>query len=294
MSYKTENAYYRMLPRIWDSYEDLSLYEIIFKANFSLIKGDAIPDRDKRYIVDRILCGISSEETVKHFHKAVNAPSAKNGDCRELYPLFFITPYDEGRKYVTVSTVTPKTHIFAANAYELELLRLLAVFARDNALVRKMLEQTRKRLKTTCFGNSCNLGECFETSIVALRFLSTVYPNEIEWMQKLIDGIKAHLLEKKRHSGTIFYYWLTLSELPISVSQPEIERFSVKCDQYTERYSLLNLIKKSFVMNSNHDKYASPFGMYVIRNCLSRLDKYAYLKHTEPYISEKDGRLHIK
>lgn len=282
-----------MLTRIWGEYRGLSLYEIVFKANFALLKGEIIPDDDKRCIVNRFLEEISSEETVKRFHKGVNAPLAENGDLREMYPLFFITPYDEGRKYVTLSTITPKTHILSANAYELEILRLLAIFARDNGKVKQMLERTKKRLKTTCFGNFCEMGECFETSIIVLRFLGTAYPDEIEWMQKLINGIRTHLFDKKRHSGVVFYYWLALSELSYQISQPEIERFSVKCDEQTKQYSLLNMVQKSFVMNSDHDKYASPFGAYVIRNCLSRLSEFSYMKSIEPYISENDGRLHI-
>jgi hypothetical protein len=287
------SAYQIMLTKIHDSYNDLTLYELMFKANFALLKDEDIKPQDRNYIVNRFLDGVSSQNTINRFHKGVNAPLKENGDTRKMYPIYYIPPYDNGKKYVTVSAITPHTQILSSNSYELEILRLLAIFANDNEYVKQMLEKTKQRLLTTCFGNFCDLGECFESSIVVLRFISIAFPGEIEWMERLINGIRQHLFDKKRPSGVLFYYWLTLSELPIELAKPEIEHFSIKCDLTTERFALQNLMKKSFVMNSNHDKYASPFGMYVLRNCLARIDEYAYIRNKKPYVTEKDGRVHF-
>lgn len=286
-------AYQNMLTKIWGGYLDLSLYELMFKANNALLKNEEIKTVDREYIIKRFLDGVSTEYVVKSFHKGVHAPSKENGDTREMYPLFYIPPYNAGKKLVTLSTITPKTHILSANAYELEILGLLAVFARGNQQINYMLERTKSRLKNTCFGKFCSMGECFESSIVVLRFLARAFPEEILWMKKLIAGIKTHLFDKKRHSGVFFYYWLTLSELPLEVAKDEIERFSINCDQNTQRFALQKLLHKSFVLNSDHDKYASPFGTFVLRNCLARLEDFAFIKDLKPYVCEKDGRLHL-
>jgi len=279
------SAYQTMLTKIWNGYENLTLYELTFKVNNEMLKGKEIASKDKEYIVKQFIDGVSNKDTVARFHKGVHAPNSENGDNRKMYPLFYISPYDNGKKYVTLSTITPKTQILSSNSYELEILRILAIMAKDNSQVSEMLAGTKKRLSTTCFGRFCEAGECFETSVVALRFLGAAYPEETEWLQRLIQGIKNHISDKKRHSGVNFYYWLTLSELPIELAQPEIERY---------KDFLLNLLGKSFVMNSDHDKYASPFGKYILRNCLCRLDKYKYLRKIEPYISAKDGRIHFE
>ncbi|MDF2685745.1 MAG: hypothetical protein K0S55_926 [Clostridia bacterium] len=277
----------------------MTLYELMLKVNFELIKGRSFTEEEKLKTVKIFLSGISDEKTVKRFHIGVNAPREENGDSRQMYPIFYIPPYKNdadgslGKKYKTITTVTPLTHILSANAYELEIIRLLAVFAPQNETVRDMLIKTKERLKTTCFGNFCLTGECFESSIIVLRFLGTAFPGDTQWINKLIQGIKEHLFDKKRHSGTIFYYWLSLSELPFEIARSEIERFSVKCDPTTEKYSLQSNLCKSYVMNSEHDKYASPLGKYILRNCLARLDEYSYLKDRQPYVNEKDGRLYF-
>ena len=148
-----------------------------------------------------------------------------------------------------------------------------------------MVGATLERLRTTCFGAFCEVGECFETSVISLRFVGTVTPHETEWVRTLVEGYKNHLNDKKRHSGIVFYYFLCLSELPPAIAEPEIE-------MHQDR--LLQLIKRSFVMNSEQDKYMSPLYKYILRNCLARIPQYAYLKDRAPHIDDRDGRLHFK
>jgi hypothetical protein len=276
---KAMSAYHTMLTKIWNGYENLTLYELTFKVNNDLLKGKEISPAEREYIVKRFIGGVSSKHTVERFHKGVKAED--NGN---MYPFFYIPPYNDGKKYVTISTITPKTQILSANSYELEILRLLALLSPNNEQVMEMLERTKKRLSDTCFGKFCEAGECFEASLVALRFLSTAYPNEINWIQQIIRGFNKHAADKKRHSGVNFYYWLILSELPDEIAKPEVEK---------HKDFLLKLLNKSFVMNSEHDRYASPFGKYVLRNCLAKLNEYADIKNIEPYVSEKDGRINI-
>ncbi len=262
----------------------MTVYNLMLKTNEYLIKGGALSDKQKQTIIKHFLDAVSTEDKVIRFHSSVRAPSAENGDTRHMYPVFFIPPYNNGKKYKTVTTVTPHTHILSANAYELEIIRLLYLLAPNNKMVIYMLNKTLERLKTTCFGNFCDKGECFETSVIVLRFLSATVMFETAWIDRLINGIKVHINDKKRHSGILFYYWLSLSELPSELALPEITRF---------KDDMLISIKRSYVMNSSHDRYFSPLCKYIVRNCLSRLNEFEHIKDREPFVSEKDGRLHF-
>jgi hypothetical protein len=53
------------------------------------------------------------------------------------------------------------------------------------------------------------------------------------------------------------------------------------------------LTMKIFVMNSENDKIVHPVSLCVLRNCLARLPEYAHIKDIQPFVSEKDGRLHF-
>ena len=79
---------------------------------------------------------------------------------------------------------TPKTQIFSVNMYELEILRLLCILAPDNSEVKYMIDETVRRLKTTCFGfMDDGVGECFDTSLVVLRFIAAAAQDETEWIK---------------------------------------------------------------------------------------------------------------
>jgi hypothetical protein len=46
-------------------------------------------------------------------------------------------------------------------------------------------------------------------------------------------------------------------------------------------------------MNSENDKINHPVMICAIRNTLSRLPEYEYIKDRQPYVKEKDGRLYF-
>lgn len=170
--------------------------------------------------------------------------------------------------------------------YELEILRLLFLFSSNDSAVQQMLDDTRSRLKTTCFGNDNDgVGECFDTALVVLRFLGTVAPDERRWIQERIDNYHNHVNEKKRPWFARWYFWLCLSELPFEMAKPEI-------DQYKEEI-LHILCKKSFVMNSEHDKIIHPILFCMLRNIICKYPEYSYIKARAPYINPKDGRLYF-
>jgi hypothetical protein len=191
----------------------MTTYDLMIKTNDYLLGGGCLSDGQKRKIVDQYMESICDPEKVSRFHRSVNAPSASNGDSRQMYPVYYIPPFNNGYKLKTVTNVIPKTHILAANSYELEIIRQLYLLADHDPKVDEMVKRTVQRLRNTCFGNFCAVGECFETSIIALRFIITVAPDEKEWIQKLIDDINDHMDEKKRHNGTKQYYEICLDEL---------------------------------------------------------------------------------
>jgi hypothetical protein len=130
------------------------------------------------------------------------------------------------------------------------------------------------------------LGECFDTSLVVLRFLASAAPGENMWIQSRIDNYNRHCSEKKRPSFSVWYFWLCLSEIPFDIAKPETEKYKAV---------MLNwLLNKSCVMNSEHDKTIHPVLFCMLRNNLSRFTEFEYIKDRQPYVSDKDGRLHFE
>lgn len=260
-------------------------YELMIKTNNYMIKGGIFTDEQKKNILGRFLSVINRQDEAARFYRAVKFPNNIDGTGRRMYPLFYLPPYNEGRKFQTVMTVLPKTHILSANSYELEILRILFLLAPQNLLVKEMVAQTLERLKTTCFGNQDDgVGECFETSLIVLRFLAATAPDETTWINERIDNFHRYYGQKHRHCGVKWYYWLCLSELPIEIAKPEILKY---------RNEIMSQLNRSCVMNSDFDKAIHPMIICMIRNLLARLPEYEYIKERKPYIDEKDGRLHF-
>lgn len=264
-------------------------YELMVKTNHYLIKGGELTDAQKGNIVRQLLDAKSTENNVKNFSKGVKAPEylfelGQSNDNRKMYPLFYVPPYNEGKKFQTVIPMSPKTHILSANSYELEIIRLLYMFAPDNLIVKDMVEKTLIRLKTTCFGyQDCHLGECFHSALIVLRFIGTV-SDDTGWMKKLVAFFNRYNGEIYRHGNTVWYYWLCLSELSYDIARPEVIRYK------DEFYARLN---KSAALNNENSIIYQPILYCILRNCLCRLPEYEYLRNHQPYVSEKDKRLHF-
>lgn len=270
----------------------MTVHELMLKTNHHLIKGGELTVPQKEDIVRQFLAARSNERTKQSFYKGVRYPGNidENGGGRR-YPAYFIPPYNNGKKFQTVIPLTPKTHILAANAYELEIIRLLHMFAPDNRDVHDMVEGTLERLKTTCYGyHDCAVGECFHTALIVLRFIAATAPDDAIWINKLLAFFKRHMDEKLSlrskgvHGNVLWYYWLCLSELPYEFAEPEIIRYKDK---------ILPQLNRSAVMNNENDKINHPVLICMIRNVMARLPEYGYIKNRQPYVREKDGRLHF-
>ena len=271
----------------------MTSYELMIKTNHDLIKDRRLSNSQINTVVKQFLSDRNTAKQTSDIDRNIFGNPDKN---KKMYPLFYIPPYNDGKKLKTILGQTPKTQILSANMYELEILRLLSIFAPDNPEVADMIAQTLDRLKTTCFGYMDDgVGECFDTSLIVLRFLTVAAPDETEWIKSRIDNFNRHYNDKKRPWFSLWYYWLCLSELLYDLSYcgksydnlvySEIEKY---------KDELLNwLTNKSLVMNSENDKRIHPVIFCILRNILSNYPEYAYIKIRQPYISDKDGRLHF-
>ena len=241
-------------------------YELMLRTNRYLICGTEpeLTDAQKAYITGRLLSARSSEEDCTRFYLGVHYPGNRDSAGRRLYPEFFLPPYNDGKKYRSVLGQLPQTHIFSANLYELEILRLLFLFSETDHYIRSMVSHTLKRLKTTCFGNCDDgVGECFDTSLVVLRFLITVAPDQTSWIQSRIENYQHHVNDIKRASQTFWYYYLCLSELPSSHAYPVLQ------SEKHHLFSLKTQLEKPSAVTS--DEFFHPMKSAILDRCISMI-----------------------
>lgn len=252
----------------------MNLHEWMIKGNHELIKNGALPKEIERELVEQLLNGRNGGGDIW-------SPGEKS-----RYPIFYIPPDSKGKKLKTVLGQVPKTQLFSANMYELEILRLLCLLAPEREEVRQMRDKTLDRLRGTCFGYTDDgVGECFDLSLVVLRFLGTAAPEEAAWIAGRMENYNRHREEKKRPWFCLWYYWLCLSEMPLELAEGELERYRGEMVNWLEN--------KSCVMNSEMDRTIHPVIFCMLRNALARYPEYEYIKERQPYVDEKDGRLHF-
>ena len=156
-------------------------YNILMETNRKEIFGTVFTEQEKKKVVERLLIGIACKEDIKKYKLRMRV----NPYTDKIYPNYYIPPYNENKKLPMINGKLPKTHILYANHCELEILRILFLFASENEQVKDMIDKTLTRLKNTCYGNKCPKGECVATGKVVLRFLQTVCPEEKDWIEKL-------------------------------------------------------------------------------------------------------------
>lgn len=246
----------------------MSAYRTAIETNYRLIKGETLSKAESDSIAAELLA---------------EARPAEHTGRRELYPIFYIPP--EGVQLRSLMGQTPKTKIFAGNMYELEILRLLCLLAPEDPRVLLMRDETLRRLKSACFGwGDDGVGECFDTSLVVLRFLCAAAPEDKNWIRSRIANYDRHAGEKKRPWFPLWYFWLCLSEMPCDLALPEIDK---------HRTELEKKLRRSYVMNSEQDRALHPMLVYMLRNLMSRLPEYGWLKERQVYIGANDGRARL-
>jgi hypothetical protein len=160
-------------------------YEVLYNTNAVLLSGRSIPETEKRDIAMYLLSLANTPEEVNSFRKGVGA----KGGNRNMYPSFYVPPYNNGNKYRLITGELPKTHILSANHYELEILRLLAMWGEGALAIKSMIDSTLGRLSVTCFGRFCGTGECVGAGVTALRFYSAVLPPEDSRIKMLLHPL---------------------------------------------------------------------------------------------------------
>lgn len=239
----------------------MTAYEVMINVNRSLIAGRELTPEEKRGAVLRLLSAVSTGGQAERFYVGVRYPGNTDSVGRRMYPEFFIPPYNGGQKYRTVLGQMPKTHIFSANMYELEILRLLHLFSPGDRAIGDMVSAALARLKTTCFANEDDgVGECFDTNLVALRFIGTTVAGETMWMRERIRVYQNHRGDQKRPWQSEWYFYLCLSELPFEVCKSHLE-------QNADLFKSYLLDRRGGVKNTDDELRCC-----IASSCLSRID----------------------
>lgn len=163
----------------------LEKYKILMEINRKAIFGEEISDSEKERAIAAFLNGVCGRQDILRYRKRMRV----NVETDNMYPDYYLPPYNGNRKLRLIQGYLPKTNIMYANHYELEIIRLLYLFASDNTAVNEMVQTTLQRLRGSCFGNSCTQGECLATGISVLRFLAVTQPENREWIDRLLSPL---------------------------------------------------------------------------------------------------------
>ena len=270
---------------------DQNTYELVRNTNLDMMKNKAFSDSEKKEIIKNLLAAVSKDDTVGRFHKGVKAPEylssvGQSNDKRKMYPLFYITPYNDGKKLRLITGELSKTHILAANHYELEILRILALFDKDDPTVKNMIHETVKRLDTTCYAHWCPAGECVGAGISVLRFLSAISPVKEEWINKIL--IPVFKLYNGGSGGTyyakvnlpVYYMYAAVSEISNELCLEFVES---KKEWLMKMIGLNDITQTNItppaktVRPNTPDEYNLE-RWYVLKNALGILPEFNYLK----------------
>lgn len=245
-----------------------TLLEIL---NDRIIRGEPLPESEIQ----------SASKTFLDHAIPFNGHGFENNPLRSVY---WHVSAENGKYPRNFMGVLPKTAIFANNFLELETLRFLRLYSRDKR-VDEMCGVTLDRLSHACIGHFCDTGECIGASISALRFLSAVKPDSDETnhiTDKLITYYNSHPRGMAAYTRNFprFYVFLALSD----VQSDDAKAFLTENTDFMKTM----LTRGSLTGPAKQDTYNVRL-LYIIRNALSKVDGYAYVRENPVYIRE-DGR----
>ena len=122
----------------------MKIYDLLCNTNAEMFKGKTFEDSEKNEISEIFLSSVNTIEEFSKFRENISYKDPDGG--KYLYPSFFIPPYNN-KKYRLITGELPKTYILSTNHYELEILRILILWNKDNPKVHFMVDETIKRLK---------------------------------------------------------------------------------------------------------------------------------------------------
>lgn len=270
-------------------FKAMEIYTILMELNRKMIFGEEISDAEKSKAVSFFLDGICEKDEIVKYKKRMGV----NTEADNIYPNYYIPPYDGNKKLRLIQGYLPKTNILYANHYELEIIRLLYIFAPENKTVNEMARNTLQRLKRTCFGNSCPQGECLATGISVLRFLAVICPDNIDWIEKLCTPLGELFLSFGQGQASIKQS-VPLSYLLMAFTDINTEKTRTLIKRKQEW--LLNLLRRGWITGklsngkiSEGDTY-NLMGKYIIRNAIGILPEFKDVSKYEIYVNDKDKR----
>ncbi len=256
------------------------LYDLVCSVNSRMITGDKLSEQEKSNVIDTILSSRNLEDMVS---KSAKKLDSKNISSRTvMYPAIFI-PTDEERdsRLRLITGELPKTKMLSDNAYELEIMRLIALWGREKA--DDILKIIEKRLLRACFSTFCSEGECIGAVMAFLRFWAAYRPGDIERQKEIIAQMKPH---RDGHGSwrrgldlPLFYTYSVFSECAYEAVEEEL----LHC-----RNLLWNSLNKPW-LNEPYNLLRK----YVVKNALSRIPEYEFVENTNFYIGN-DGRWHAE
>ena len=264
-------------------------YRVLMEINRKIIFGEEISGTEKEEAVSILLGGIRCKEDILKYKRRMRV----NAETDNTYPDYYIPPYHGNRKLRLIQGYLPKTNILYANHYELEIIRLLFLFAPENKQVHEMVDHTLQRLKHTCFGNSCTQGECMAAGISVLRLLAATKPDDLKWINTLLMPLGDLFLsfgngQASVQKGIPFSYLLMV--------YADINNEKTR-DLITQKKEwLLDLLRRGWITGklangkiSEGDVY-NLMGKYIIRNAIGTLPEYKDISKYTIYVSSKDER----
>lgn len=259
------------------------------ELNRKMIFGEEISDAEKREAVSVFLNGICDKKDILKYKKRMRV----NAETDNVYPSYYVPPYNENKKLRLIQGYLPKTNILYANHYELEIMRLLCMFAPENETVGDMVKNTLQRLKGTCFGNSCSQGECLVAGISVMRFLAVACPEDTEWIDQLLDPLGNVFLSFGRGQAAV------QKDVPVSyllMAFADINNEKTRALIKQKQEWILNLLRRGWITGrlsngkiSEGDTF-NLMGKYIFRNAIGILPEYDDVSKSKIYVSDKDER----
>lgn len=267
----------------------MEAFQALMEINRRILCGQELSGREKDNAVSLFLGNIRDREAIRQYKKRMRVQP--DTDC--IYPLYYLPPCPDNKKLRLVQGFLPKTHLLYANHYELEILRLLSLFAPENEKVKEMVAATTERLSHTCFGHACTQGECMATGICVLRFLAAAQPREASWMSQLVGPLGEAFLSfgpgqaANRQGLPLSYLLMAFTD----VNSEQTRGFLIQRQDW-----LLELLRRGWITGrlsngkiSEGDQF-NLLGKHIIRNALGTLPGFEDIGKHEIYVSEQDGR----
>ena len=262
----------------------MNIYEQVVSLNHRLIRGEGITAAEQERFMTMI-------QERSHSPNPAFANGRHNRDG--MYPLFLVPAEDESKldrkkKLRLITGELPKTLLLSHNAYELEALRLAALWNSGQGELEPLLQRTAQRLEQACLSHYCTDGEYFGLRLVFLRYWHTWKPGDHDKINAVLHEFHPFCCRSegmpaaKKADVPIFYMWLVLSEL---AQKHELAQNMIRCN--SER--LYRQFQQGWIVNPLNADWYNPIRKQVIQAALTKLPEYRDLAEASVLL-RPDGR----